>query len=206
VAGTDNEAYWIARHEDYRHKLAAVGDISSSEERNLELYAQKKRRVADLLKTMGSLDLAGKTVLDAGCGIGMVSELFFVLGAEVNGVDASPVAAKEAELRCPGGDFQAASLLDFSFSQSFDIVFCLDVLYHVVDDENWKRVLVQLVSHARPGGRVVIIDQHKAEPFSPADHVRFRTQQMYDEAMLACGAQTVTPPDHPHFLVYERSS
>ncbi len=206
MAGSDNEAYWIARHEDYRHKLAAVGDISSSEGRNLELYAQKKRRVADLLKTMSSLDLAGKTVLDAGCGVGMISELFYILGARVSGVDASPVAAEEAELRCPGGDFQAGSLLDFSFSQSFDMVFCLDVLYHVIDDQNWKQVLSQLTGHARPGGRIVIIDQHKAEPFSPADHVRFRTQGMYDEAMFDRGARAIALPDHPHFLVYERSS
>jgi len=206
MAGRDNEAYWVARHEDYRHKLAAVGDISSSEERNLELYAQKKRRVADLLKATSSLDLAGKTVLDAGCGIGMVSELFYVLGARVSGVDASPVAAEEAGLRCPGGEFQAASLLDFSFPGSFDIVFCLDVLYHVVDDENWKAVLAQLVRHAKTGGRIVIIDQHKAQPISPADHVRFRTRQMYDEAMADLGLRPVPLPDHPHFLVYDHIS
>ncbi len=205
MPGQDNEAYWVARHEEYRHKLAAVGDIQSSEERNLELYARKKRRVAELLRDTETLDLRGLSVLDAGCGIGILSELFYVLGAEeVNGVDASPVAVEEAALRCPGGLFTAGSLLDFSLEREFDLVFCLDVLYHVVDDENWKAALGRLVHHLKPGGRVYVIDQHKPEPFSPADHVRFRTREMYDEAMGALGARAVPLPDHPHFLGYER--
>ena len=205
MPGQDNEAYWVARHEEHRHKLAAVGDIQSSEERNLELYALKKRRVADLLKGTGSLDLSGSSVLDAGCGIGMLSELFYVLGADVSGVDASPVAVEEARLRCPGGRFEAGSLLEFDLGSEFDLVFCLDVLYHVVDDGNWRTALSRLAHHAKPGGRIFIIDQLKPEPFSPADHVRFRTRAMYDEALGALGAHPVPLADHPHFLGYERA-
>ena len=203
----DNEAYWVERHESLRHKLAAVGDISSSEDRNIELYARKKRRVVELLRTTGFLDLRDVDVLDAGCGVGMVSEVFFILGARVSGLDASPVAIEEARLRCPGGDFKSGSLLDFSFPADFELVFCLDVLYHVVDDENWSvGARVGWPSHVRPGGRLVLIDQHKGEPQSPADHVRFRTQPMYDEAMAALGLRAVSLPDLPHFLVYERST
>ncbi len=203
MGGQDNEAYWVARHEQHRHKLAAVGDIQSSEERNLELYAQKKRRVADLLKGTGALDLTGVSVLDAGCGIGMLAELFYVLGADVAGVDASPVAVEEAGLRCPGGRFEAASLLEFDLGSAFDLVFCLDVLYHVVDDGNWRTALGRLAHHAKPGGRIYIIDQLKPEPISPAEHVRFRTREMYHEAFASLGARAVSLPDHPHFLGYE---
>lgn len=198
----DNEEYWIARHEQLRSKLAAVGDISSSEEDNLERYAKKKRSVATLLRAMDRIDLTGSSVLDAGCGVGMLSELLYVLGADVSGVDASPIAVAEARHRCPDGDFQTASLLDFSFEAKFDLTFCVDVLYHVVGDANWKEVLRNLVAHTSPGGSVVILDQHKHEPTSPADHVKFRTRAMYDETMAEAGVVPRAMPGQAMFLVY----
>ena len=198
----DNEAYWLERHRKLQRKLAAVGDISSSEERNLELYARKKRRVADLLRELCGLDLSGRSVLDAGCGVGMIAEMLYVLGADVSGVDASPIAIEEARHRCPAGDFRAESLLDFSFEERFDLTLCIDVLYHVVDDRNWMVVLGNLVEHTKPGGFLVLLDQHKDEIQSPAPHVRFRTKSLYADAMSELEVRDVTPPDQEVFLVY----
>jgi 2-polyprenyl-3-methyl-5-hydroxy-6-metoxy-1,4-benzoquinol methylase len=201
-AQRDNEAYWLERHRRLQHKLAAVGDISSSEERNLELYARKKRRVADLLRELCGLDLTGLSALDAGCGVGMISELLYVLGADVSGVDASPVAIDEARHRCPAGDFRSESLLDFRFQKRFDLTLCIDVLYHVVDDQNWLVVLGNLIAHTKPGGHLVILDQHKDDVQSPASHVRFRTKSLYRDAMSEADVDDVTPPDQEVFLVY----
>ena len=202
LAHRDNEAYWLERHRRLQRNLAAVGDISSSEERNLELYARKKRRVADLLRELVGLDLTGVSVLDAGCGIGMIAEMLYVLGADVSGVDASPIAIEEARHRCPAGDFRSESLLDFRFEKRFDLTLCIDVLYHVVDDRNWRVVLGNLVAHTKQGGSLVLLDQHKDEIQSPASHVRFRTKTLYRDAMSDMNVQDVTPPDQEIFLVY----
>ena len=199
----DNEQYWVDRHRNLRHRLAAVGDISSSEERNLELYALKKRRVAALLTEMGTLDLRGRSVLDAGCGIGMLAEIFYVLGAErIGGLDASPEAIEEASHRCPEGRFEVASLLDFDLGERFDLVFCVDVLYHVVDDANWRLALGRLAAHVGDGGSLVLLDQHRDDRFSPAEHVQFRTLAMYAEALGELGMSPRTPVGHDTFMVF----
>lgn len=204
-ANADNEQYWVDRHERLRNKLSAVGDITSSEERNLELYAVKKRRLAALLSDLGLLDLAGKSVLDAGCGTGMLAEQFFVLGVErIAGVDASQLAADEAGHRCPGGRFEAGSLLDFDLGERFDLVCCIDVLYHVVDDANWRQALGRLSAHVAADGLLILLDQHKDEPQSPAPHVQFRTHAMYERELAAAELRPLALPGHERFMVFGR--
>lgn len=200
--GNDNELYWVERHQRLRHNLSAVGDIASTEERNIALYAQKKRSVVDLLRAMGTLDLSNASILDAGCGTGMLAELFYALGGVVSGVDASPDAVDEARHRCPGGEFTAASLLDFRFERLFDFTLCIDVLYHIVDDENWQVVLSNLVSHTRRDGYLIFLDQYRDEPCSPASHVRFRTKTMYRELMSRMDVEECTPDNQWRFLVF----
>jgi 2-polyprenyl-3-methyl-5-hydroxy-6-metoxy-1,4-benzoquinol methylase len=202
----DNESYWEKRHETYRHRLSAVGDIRRSEDENAQLFSKKKQKVCNVLRDMQMIDLLGLRVLDAGCGIGLLSELFYVLGAEVSGVDASAIAITDAKNRCPGSDFQVASLLDFRFGYEFDVTFCIDVLYHIVNDDNWRIVVGNLVSHTRPSGAVIILDQIKTQIVAPAPHVRYRTQSMYNEAMGLLGLHNVTPDGHSDFLVYRNGN
>jgi 2-polyprenyl-3-methyl-5-hydroxy-6-metoxy-1,4-benzoquinol methylase len=198
----DNEAYWIKRHEKLRGRLAAVGNIGSTEADNLQRYARTKRRMADLLRRLDSLDLKRKKILDAGCGIGLMSELFYSLGADVSGVDTSEVAIEQARLRCPGGTFKVNSLLDFNFDRRFDRIFAIDVLYHIVDDENWSRAAANLQAHLGDKGLLIMVDQVKDSAERPAEHVRFRTRSMYDAALPELSA--VSMPDFPAMLVYRR--
>jgi 2-polyprenyl-3-methyl-5-hydroxy-6-metoxy-1,4-benzoquinol methylase len=184
VAVSDNEGYWIERHERLGVSLASVGKIGTPEHENLARYARKKRRIMSLLRALGMQDLTGKAVLDAGCGIGEMSELFYAMGAKVSGIDASPKAIDFARCRAPdSGAFSSGSLTDFTFNCQFDVIFCLDVLYHVVDDDNWRRTLSRVRAHLAPGGTLIIFDQLKREPTHPGEHVRFRTLAMYDEAL-----------------------
>jgi 2-polyprenyl-3-methyl-5-hydroxy-6-metoxy-1,4-benzoquinol methylase len=198
----DNEVYWVKRHESLKGSLATVGNIGSQESDNLKNYARKKRFLADLLRDLGKLDLKGATVLDAGCGIGLMSELLFALGADVFGVDISPVAIEEASCRCPSGTFKVSSLLDFNFARTFDLVCCFDVLYHVVDDDNWRVVVENLAAHTSQDGLLLIIDQLKARAHSPAAHVKFRTAMMYTDALTAVGLDHQAAPGHELFLVF----
>jgi 2-polyprenyl-3-methyl-5-hydroxy-6-metoxy-1,4-benzoquinol methylase len=190
MSGPDNEQYWIDRHEKMCGQLAAVGHVAKSQAENEELYARKRQMIADLLSAIGTPDLSGKTVLDAGCGVGMVSDVLADHGARVVGLDASPVALEQAKARCPSGTFIAGSLVDFRILEAFDMIFCIDVLYHILDDENWKSVLGNFVRHLkvkRDTRHIVFIDQHKHEASRPAAHVRFRTKAMYDEALREAG-------------------
>lgn len=180
--------------------------LGSSEAMNRQLYARKKRRVADLLRSLGHLDLDGKSVLDAGCGVGIVSELFFALGAKVSGIDASPIAISEAKDRAGpphsvSGTFATGSLVNFDLEARFDFTFCLDVLYHIMDDENWALALRNLSKHTKDDGYLVIIDQLQTEASQPAPHVRLRSKGMYDTCFSSIGGHEVSNVGNG-FLVY----
>jgi 2-polyprenyl-3-methyl-5-hydroxy-6-metoxy-1,4-benzoquinol methylase len=201
----DNEEYWRNRHKKLRGAIAAVGDIRRSETENLQLYSQKKLQLVRILRGMGRFDLTGERVLDAGCGIGLMSEVFCLLGAHISGIDASPDAIEAAKARCGGGDFRCGSLVDIDLPEAFDLVFCSDVLYHVVDDANWNRVLGNLAGWTSPSGQLIIADLVKPEASRPAAHVRFRTKAMYHERLVNLGMTETSPAEQRRFLVYRKA-
>jgi 2-polyprenyl-3-methyl-5-hydroxy-6-metoxy-1,4-benzoquinol methylase len=92
--------------------------------------------------------------------------------------------------------------VDFDLGETFDFTFCLDVLYHIMDDANWHQTLRNLAAHTKPSGYIVIIDQLQDEPSKPAAHVRFRTAAMYAEAFSDIGAREIASP-FTNFLLYQ---
>ena len=83
------------------------------------------------------VSLAGKNVLDVGCGGGILSESMAAMGAVVTGIDASPAPLavakmhlKESGLRVA---YQMATAETFAAEHSgqFDVVTCLELLEHV---------------------------------------------------------------------------
>ncbi len=200
---TDFEGYWVDRHRRLEGRLAAVGDIGAAEEDNAARYARKKRRIVDLLRQMDLLDLRGKRVIDAGCGTGQLSELFFALGADVVGADVSEIAIDAARAKCPQGQFVVGPLNTVVFPQSADVVFCVDVLYHIVDDEKWRAALANLARVA--SDTIVIVDQLKNETIKPAAHVHYRTRIMYDQIFKSLGFEEVKPGVHESYFLVFRS-
>lgn len=77
--------------------------------------------------------LAPTAVLDAGCGEGeSLERLARYLPDQVSGVDLNPESVEFTRKRIPDGDFQVADILDLPFGDdSFDLVFCLEVLEHI---------------------------------------------------------------------------
>jgi 2-polyprenyl-6-hydroxyphenyl methylase/3-demethylubiquinone-9 3-methyltransferase len=102
--------------------------------------------------------LAGKNVLDVGCGGGILSEAMAALGAVVTGIDASPAPLavakmhlKESGLRI---DYQLSTAETFStaHSERFDVVTCLELLEHVPEPASVVSACQRLV---KPGGDVL---------------------------------------------------
>jgi len=101
--------------------------------------------------------LAGKRVLDIGCGGGILSESMAAAGAHVTGIDLSEKALGVARLHLfESGqkvDYHHASAEEFAAQHAgeFDIVTCMEMLEHVPDPASTVAACAQLV---RPGGDV----------------------------------------------------
>jgi 2-polyprenyl-6-hydroxyphenyl methylase/3-demethylubiquinone-9 3-methyltransferase len=105
----------------------------------------------------GKAGLAGKSVLDVGCGGGILSEAMARSGARVKGIDLAEKPLKVAELhRLESGvavEYEAASAEDLAAREParYDVVTCLEVLEHVPDPSSTVRACAAL---ARPNGHV----------------------------------------------------
>lgn len=101
--------------------------------------------------------LAGKQVLDVGCGGGILSEAMAHRGARVTGIDMGEaplgVARLHAEESDVAIDYQHISVEALAAQQpgTFDVVTCMEMLEHVPDPASIIRACSQLV---RPGGHV----------------------------------------------------
>lgn len=103
--------------------------------------------------------LAGKDVLDVGCGGGILTESLAREGARALGIDLAPAALKVAELHAleaganPEYRLVSAEALAQSSPAAFDVITCMELLEHVPDPPTTLAALSQLV---RPGGDVFV--------------------------------------------------
>lgn len=102
--------------------------------------------------------LAGLSILDVGCGGGLVSEPLARLGATVTGIDPTvdsiAVARRHAQAQGLAIAYRTSSVEELvATGASFDAVVCMEVIEHVPDPAAFVHSLAQLV---RPGGALVV--------------------------------------------------
>jgi 2-polyprenyl-6-hydroxyphenyl methylase / 3-demethylubiquinone-9 3-methyltransferase len=101
--------------------------------------------------------LAGKTVLDVGCGGGILSESMAGLGAHVTGIDLGDKALKVAKLHLLESGRQvnyrkiSVEALAKEQPHHYDMVTCMEMLEHVPSPQSIVRACAKLV---KPGGWV----------------------------------------------------
>jgi 2-polyprenyl-6-hydroxyphenyl methylase/3-demethylubiquinone-9 3-methyltransferase len=101
--------------------------------------------------------LAGKAVLDVGCGGGILSESMAESGAQVTGIDLGDKALKVAKLHLLESgnkvNYRKISVEALAEEQPhhYDVVTCMEMLEHVPDPVSTVRACAEL---AKPGGWV----------------------------------------------------
>ncbi len=101
--------------------------------------------------------LKDKTVLDIGCGGGILAESMAAHGARVTGIDLgeAPLAVAKLHLKESGHkvDYRYISAEDLAREQpeAFDVVTCMEMLEHVPDPASTIAACAKLV---KPGGQV----------------------------------------------------
>lgn len=128
-------------------------------------------------------DVAGKRVLDVGCGSGILSQHLVDRGAEVLGFDASSAMieiATERGLR--GAEFRVADLgepLTFLPDASFDLAVGSLVMHYL---EDWVSPLRELRRVLRDGEALVLSTHHPAaDVHLSREGNYFATEYLHDE-------------------------
>lgn len=102
--------------------------------------------------------LAGRRVLDVGCGGGLLAEGMARRGARVTGIDLAPESLQVARLHALEAGIEvdyrqvAAEALAGTDAGRFDLVTCLEMLEHVPDP---VAIVASLASLVRSGGDVI---------------------------------------------------
>jgi len=106
----------------------------------------------------GLVSLSGQTVLDVGCGGGILSDSMARKGAQVTGIDLSTKALRVAQLHALEAGTRnvnyreiSAEALALEQPGGFDVVTCMEMLEHVPDPASVVKACSELV---KPGGWV----------------------------------------------------
>lgn len=120
----------------------------------------------DLLWDLLLKDLSpGSSILDVGCGTGIIAQNLVSNGYRVVGIDISPGMISAARRRLPEGDFRVADARTACFQEKFDAVISLfDTLNHILSLEEMLSVFRNIHSVLMHGG-IFVFDLNMEEAY-----------------------------------------
>lgn len=188
----DPRHYWETRLAG-QDGLQGVGYTALGRPYNEWLYRLRRRVFLRQMRSCG-IDFAAAEVLDIGSGTGFYVDRWAELGVRnITGVDLTAVAVTRLTRRYPayrfhradvGGDFTSLGL------GRFDAISCMDVLFHVVDDEAYRRAIRNIGAALKPGGIAVLSNffVHGATS-RPTSHVVCRSLETEEKTLTEAGLE-----------------
>jgi len=176
----DPVGFWERRHAALDPWLAG-GDRGLSPEENFEFYTFRLGRAIELIRRHAGCE-RGRRILDAGCGRGHFAQGLTLCGHKVTGIDTSRTAIGWATEHY-GPYFEESSLHGYRPRVLFDVVLCIDVLFHVLDDDLWRESLAALCRAAAAESFLLITDVFGEHRFSLGNYIVHRSAEEYDRTL-----------------------
>jgi ubiquinone/menaquinone biosynthesis C-methylase UbiE len=166
-----DEAGRILEEHRRREREVPAGFYDLDRRANLFLRHGQERALRDALERSGFLPLAGRRLLEVGCGSGNGLEILERFGARresLAGIDLDPGRAAACLARFPGADIRAgdASHLPWE-SGSFDLVFQSTVFSSILDPAMRRAVAGEMLRVLAPGGAIFWYDFFMDNPANP---------------------------------------
>jgi SAM-dependent methyltransferase len=138
---------------------------------NLLLRQSEEEGVLFGLHAAGMAPLAGRRLLDVGCGVGDWFGLFERFGArpsDLAGIELQERRAAEAVARFPKADVRTGDAANLPWAEaSFDVVFQSTLMTSVLSDEVRAGIAAEMVRVLKPGGAVLWLDFRYDNPRNP---------------------------------------
>ncbi len=153
----DPKSFWNEKARQASNPLAAVCRTDPVASRNIDRV--QRRLLGRALARVGrEMPLAGKRVLDYGCGVGRFATLLEGMGCRYSGVDiADEMIVKARDLR-PGGDFLCLANGRIPHGDAtFDLLLSVGVIHHNTYHQQ-ERMLDEIVRVLRPTGYVILFE------------------------------------------------
>jgi 2-polyprenyl-3-methyl-5-hydroxy-6-metoxy-1,4-benzoquinol methylase len=178
--------FWDRRHQA-QGELLSGGDLSFDHAGNEIFYALRTGRLIDLVGDASSV-AAPKRVLDAGCGKGVFSRAMASFGHRVDGIDSSQHAIELCRAAAGDRESYAVTTLDsWTPPYLYDVVFSVDVLFHIMDDEVWADSVRNLASLVSWGGLLLLADHGGDEDRLWSKYQKTRSASSYDSLLVGRG-------------------
>lgn len=180
--------YWDTRHAEV-DEWRSGGNVSFDSGTNAIIYAVRLVRLVEALGRVTS-EVAPLRVLDAGCGRGFFTRGMSAFGHLVDGIDASPNAIRHCREQMGDRENYAVSKLsEWLPNYLYDVVFSIDVLFHIMDDDDWQVSVINLARLVRLGGRLLLADHSADEDRVWNSYQKTRSRSRYVDLVKALGFQ-----------------
>lgn len=181
------EKYWKERlNKDF--SLSGVGHLGFGLEYNIWLYKARLHVLRELL-IKNKIVCKGKKVLDIGVGTGFYIKFWEKLGVEqITGIDITNKSIEELKKKYPDHKFMKGNISDLDYNKIFpnekyDIITAFDVLFHIVDEEDFKNAIKNIRRFSNKGAIILIMDNFLKEFKSARGHESDRTLSYYKKVL-----------------------
>jgi SAM-dependent methyltransferase len=176
----DPVAFWEERHAAL-DPWRSGGDRGLSAEENFEFYACRLGRLLELIRRHAGGERPLR-ILDAGCGRGHLTDGLRRCGHRVTGIDSSATAVAWAR-EAYGPWFEQCRLEGYRAPTPIDVVVCVDVLFHVLDDAEWRTALCAFGRYAAAESLLIVTDVFPSGRYAARDYIVHRAAAEYDSLL-----------------------
>ena len=182
--------YWESRL-GQQFNLRGVGYSMLGPHYNAYMYKVRLERLQKAL-SVTDCQVESHTVLEIGCGTGIYTSFFHDHKVKnYTGVDITEISVKRLAPQYPHFRFVQADISDegFHINEKFDVAFIADVLFHITDDNRFRKALTNLSHSLKPNGHLILSDLFSIHTVQPSAHFRARSLGFYEEELRKQGLQ-----------------